>query len=100
MFLLLFIDKYILMFDVSASFFDIGDAMNVKDCALGAVVAATIFAGACAETPAKSGSPRLAGTLFAERSASEVARGVATMRFCLTEVLDIAGEIAALAKQI
>jgi hypothetical protein len=99
---LLFIDKYILMIDVSVSYFDIGDAMNLRDCALGAVIAASIFAGANAGTPAQSvlGKPTLMGGLFAERPSAELARGLTTMRVCLGVVLDIAGEFTARAKQI
>ena len=68
--------------------------MNVKDCVLGAVVAAAIFAGANADTPATAPTPMHA------TAASVQAPGFAVLRVGLGQVLDIVGALAAFAKQL
>lgn len=66
--------------------------MNIKDCILGAVVAAAIFAGANADTPR-------AAPVHAP-FANMPAPGIAALRVCVGRVLDVVGTVAALAKQL
>jgi len=67
--------------------------MKIKDCVLGAVVAAAIFAGANADTTASSAPTR-------PMLASVRAPGIAALRVCVGQVLDVVGAVAALAKQL
>ena len=102
MFLLLFIDKCILIIDVSASTFDMGDPMNLqavdlRNLALGAVIAAAISVGANAGAPTK---PSATGLLFGERSSLQTLLGFQAVRLCVGEALDIAGALTAFVRQI
>ncbi len=101
MFLLLFIDKYILIIDVSASTFDIGDPMSLRTIDLqnvvfGAVIATAISVGACAGAPARSS---VAGPFFGDGASLQAVLRLQAVRLCLGHALDIAGDLTALAKQ-
>ena len=68
--------------------------MNVKDCVIGAVVAAAIFAGANADTPTTQPTPLHATVVSLQ------APGFAVLRVGLGQVLDVVGMLAAFAKQL
>ena len=72
-------------------------AIDLRNLALGAVIAAAISVGASAGAPTKHTA---AGPFFGERASLQAVLGLQAVRLSVGQALDIAGALTALAKQL
>lgn len=97
MFLLLFIDKYILSFDVRASSFDMEQGMSITQAGFGAVVAATLVLTPGTMTSRQAEDPFAA---LHQVSSAVLAEGRLCRDVVLETTLDATGEVIAFVKQL